>query len=382
MEEKSKFESELNTLKETAQKTKEEFEKQSKALELKLQEIMQKSLDEKIKKFDENSSKNLEQILKPFKENIESFKKKVEETNEHSTKRFAELSKQIEYVVKEAKEIAKEANELSNALASKKQMQGSWGEVILTTILEYSGLIKDIHYQTQLSYKDEDGKTKRPDVLIKLPHDKYIIIDSKVSLNDYKAFVNAKDEAEQNYYGKEVAKAFKNQIDNLASKDYTAYHDGTLEYVFMFVPIENAFNVAQAYDENLFEYAIKRHIALVTPSTLIVTLRTIYLYWQSENSNRYATKLFSEAGKLYDKLYGFVESFEKVGQNIQTLYNNYEKANSQLAKGRGNLLSKADNLVKLGAKTTKNLKNTKLDYDSFEIEDIQLIEETKEKKDE
>jgi len=199
---------------------------------------MQNNLDSKLKKFDETSLKSLDTILKPFKENIDSFKKKVEETQESSVKKFAELSKEIEQVTKAGMSISQEAQNLTTALKGKKQTQGSWGEMILESVLEYSGLLKNVHYYTQQSYKDEQGDTKRPDVIIKLPQERTMIIDSKVSLNDYDAYIRAESEEERGVAVSNMVASFKNHIDTLDSKDYAHYKIGTLQYVFMFVPIE------------------------------------------------------------------------------------------------------------------------------------------------
>lgn len=373
----------LQAQQENNQKLKAEFEEQGKKLELKLNEIMQNNLDSKLKKFDETSLKSLDTILKPFKENIDTFKKKVEETQESSVKRFAELSKEIEQVAKAGMSISQEAHNLTTALKGKKQTQGSWGEMILESVLEYSGLLKNVHYYTQQSYKDEQGDTKRPDVIIKLPQERTMIIDSKVSLNDYDAYIRAESEEERGIAIGNMVASFKNHIDTLDSKDYAHYKIGTLQYVFMFVPIEGAFALAVQRDPSLYEYALKKHIAIVNPSTLTVSLRTIYLYWQSEQSNTLATKLFDEAGKLYDKVVGYAESFNKVGNHIKTLASSYDVAHKQLSEGSGNILGRVENLKKLGAKATKTLKDSKIEFQDFDdssvevsvMEDMPLLEE-------
>ena len=356
----------------SSKKLQESFEQQSRQLELKLNEIMQQALEGKLKSFDQTSMKSLEGVLKPFKENIESFKKQVEETQKSSIERLAKLSKEIEHVAKAGMHISQEAQNLTNALKSKKQMQGSWGEMILESVLEYSGLLKGVHYKTQLSYKDDSGNTKRPDVVVKLPHERTIIIDSKVSLNAYNEYVRAEDDATKERYLKEVIKAFRGQIDNLDSKDYAHYRSGTLEYVFMFVPIEGAFSLAIESDPTLYEYALKRHIVMVTPATLTVSLHTIYLYWQSDQSSTLATKLFEEAGKLYDKVAIFSNTFAKVGKQLQTLNGSYDEALSQLSQGRGNILNRVDKLKELGARTTKELSEQKIEYESFNTDDVEV----------
>ncbi len=367
------LEANLVAQQENNQKLKIEFEEQGKKLELKLNEIMQNNLESKLKKFDETSLKSLDTILKPFKENIESFKKKIEESQESSVKKFAELSKEIEQVTKAGMSISHEAQNLTTALKGKKQTQGSWGEMILESVLEYSGLLKNVHYYTQQSYKDEQGDTKRPDVIIKLPQERTMIIDSKVSLNDYDAYIRAESEEERVIAIGNMVASFKNHIDTLDSKDYAHYKIGTLQYVFMFVPIEGAFALAVQRDPSLYEYALKKHIAIVNPSTLTVSLRTIYLYWQSEQSNTLATKLFDEAGKLYDKVVGYADSFNKVGIHIKTLAGSYEVAHKQLSEGSGNILGRVENLKKLGAKATKTLKDSKIEFQDFDDESVEVL---------
>ncbi|MDD3595998.1 DNA recombination protein RmuC, partial [Sulfuricurvum sp.] len=321
--------------------------------------------------------KSLDGLLKPFKENLDTFKKKVEDSQENSTKKFAELSKEIEQVTKAGMNISKEAESLTKALKGKKQMQGSWGEMILESVLEYSGLRKGVHYDTQESYKDEEGNTKRPDVIIKLPQERTIIIDSKVSLNDYNNYIHAETDEERLLATNGIVASFKNHIDTLDSKDYAHYKVGTLQYVFMFVPIEGAFAMAIQQDPKLYEYALKKHIAIVNPSTLTVSLRTIYLYWQSEQSNTLASKLFDEAGKLYDKMVGFSDSFGKIGKQLQTATSTYETAHKQLTEGSGNLMGRVENLKRLGARTSKTLKDSKMEFQDFdEVEmEIELLPE-------
>jgi DNA recombination protein RmuC len=191
-------------------------------------------------------------------------------------------------------------------------------------------------------------------------------------LNDYDNYIKAESDEKKIFYAKNISIAFKNHIDVLNSKDYARYKIGTLQYIFMFVPIEGAFATAVQNDPGLYEYALRKHIAIVTPSTLTISLRTIYLYWQSEQSTSLAIKLFDEAGKLYDKMVGFSDSFRKIGNQIQTLQNSFEIANTQLAKGSGNVLKRVENLKKLGAKTTKSLKDSKVDYEDFDEENIEV----------
>ncbi len=369
----ARLEAELHAQKEGNSALKSDLDEQGKKLELKLNAIMEQHLEQKLQKLDTASTKSLETLLKPFKENLDTFKKSVENSQESSIKKFAELSKEIELVARAGMNISKEAENLTKALKGKKQSQGSWGEMILESVLEYSGLIKGVHYETQESYKDEEGRTKRPDVVIKLPGERTIIIDSKVSLNSYDEFIRAESEEEKRIASKALCLAFREHIDTLDSKDYAHYKQGTLQYVFMFVPIEGAFSVAINEDPKLYEYALRKHIAIVNPSTLTVSLRTIYLYWQSEQSSTLASKLFEEAGKMYDKMVGFAESFKRVGTQLQTLNNSYESAQKQLSEGSGNILGRVENLKRLGAKATKNLKDAKIEYQDFNT-DIESLE--------
>ena len=369
----ARLEAELHAQKEGNSALKSDLDEQGKKLELKLNAIMEQHLEQKLQKLDTASTKSLETLLKPFKENLDTFKKSVENSQESSIKKFAELSKEIELVARAGMNISKEAENLTKALKGKKQSQGSWGEMILESVLEYSGLIKGVHYETQESYKDEEGRTKRPDVVIKLPQERTIIIDSKVSLNSYDEFIRAESVEEERIASNALCLAFREHIDTLDSKDYAHYKQGTLQYVFMFVPIEGAFSVAINEDPKLYEYALRKHIAIVNPSTLTVSLRTIYLYWQSEQSSTLASKLFEEAGKMYDKMVGFAESFKRVGTQLQTLNNSYESAHKQLSEGSGNILGRVENLKRLGAKATKNLKDAKIEYQDFHT-DIESLE--------
>ncbi|MCK9546648.1 MAG: DNA recombination protein RmuC [Sulfurospirillaceae bacterium] len=371
--EEAKKDERLMALKRSYELLEESFSKREKELKQKIESIMEQSLNEKLEKFDKNSIKTLGEFLKPFEDRLESFKKEIKSTRELGIESFAKLSSEINQVSKAGLNISKEAQNLTEALKGKKQLQGSWGEMILESVLDYSGLIKGVHYETQQSYKDGKGKIKRPDVIIKLPKEKTIIIDSKVTLSNYELYVKSRLEEEKKLYAKALVSSFKAHIDSLESKEYAKFDLKTLQYVFMFVPIEGAFSLALQEDSSLYEYALRKHIAIVTPSTLTVSLRTIYLYWQSEHSTQNAQKLFIEAGKLYDKIALFVENFYKMGNQINALQNSYNSASSQLFKGQGNIASRTQSLKHLGAKTLKQL-NIKKPSDDFVILD-EFVEE-------
>lgn len=357
--ENSRRVSELEAQKQKQEELTSAFEEQKKHLKEEISNAMQKLLESKLEKFDETSAKALENLLKPFRENIDGFKKKVEESQKESGERMAALSKEIEQVLKAGMSITAEASNLAKALKGEKQTQGRWGEMVLESVLEHSGLIKNEHYLIQESFKDSNGQHKRPDVIVKLPQERTIIIDSKVSLVDYDKYVKAQTDEERTLFAAAMAKAFRKHVDTLHSKDYAEYDAGTLQYIFMFVPIEAAYAVAVAQDKELYEYALKKQIVIVYPSTLVVTLKTVYLYWQRERSDKTVEAIYNEAGKLYDKVYSFVETFEKIGRQIGLLEDSYKDAAKHLFDGKGNLLKRADNLKTLGAKTSKNLQALK-----------------------
>jgi DNA recombination protein RmuC len=347
---------------------KQEFEEYGNRLELRLDAIMQKGLESKLKKFDDSSMRSLETLLKPYKESLESFKKKVEESREDSIKRFATLSSEIETLNRAGISMSKEAQNLTEALKGKKQTQGSWGEMILESVLEYSGLIKGTHYSLQESFRDRDGDIKRPDVVIYLTNSRTIIVDSKVSLVDYEAYVSSENDEQRALSAKRVVSAFKKHIDTLASKDYSSYDVGTLQYIFMFVPIEGAFSLAVKEDASLYEYALKKNIAVVNPSTLTVSLRTIYMFWQNQKANSRVVRLLEEAGKLYDKMDVFVSGFARLGAQLKTAQGTYEESERRLSMGHGNIMDRFENIKKLGARATKDLKKSEVEFDEGELE--------------
>ncbi|MBN2894308.1 MAG: DNA recombination protein RmuC [Campylobacterales bacterium] len=335
------------------------FEEQKQHWREEMSNTMQRLLEGKLHTFDETSYKAMERLLGPFQAHMDAFKKRLEEQQQASGERLAALSKEIEQVMRAGLGITEEASKLTRALKGEKQTQGRWGEMILESVLEHSGLLKGVHYEVQSHYRDDEGHAKRPDVVVKLPQNRSIVIDAKVSLVDYDRYIGAAEEAQRVVAATALAHAFKNHIDTLQGRDYAHYEVGTLQYVFMFVPIEGAYALAAAQDAGLYEYALSRQIVIVYPSTLIVTLRTIYMYWQREATDEAVEALFVEAGKLYDKTYRFVERFEKIGAQIQTLGLSYRDASRQLHEGSGNLLRKTEQLRALGAKTTKKLGDIK-----------------------
>lgn len=342
--ENSELKSTIAALKERLTLQTENFIEQKESLKKEIDIAMQKILQEKLKSFDENSKYALRELLEPFKNSIETFIKKIDENQKESIEKLARLSKEIELISQSGIAISKEANNLAKALKGEKQAQGRWGEMVLESILENSGLIKDVHYFVQNSFKDDNGATKRPDVIIKLPHDKTIIIDSKVSLVDYDAFIAKETQEEKDYCAKNLVTTIKNHINNLSSKNYNEYKIDTFEYIFMFIPIEGAYSIALHYDPSLYDYALKKKVVVVYPATLIVMLKTIWLYWQYQKADENAKKIIQEAAKIYDRFFAFHEEFIKFGSQIDKLQKSYLYLNSQISNSKNGLIERVKNL--------------------------------------
>lgn len=376
LSDKSRLEKELELYHQKTAELKLSFEEQKQALRDEITLTLKKILDGKIQTFDETSTKSLQTLLEPFKMSLETFKQRVELSQKENHDKMIALSKELEYLQKASFSIGQEAANLTKALKGEKQTQGRWGEMILESVLEHSGLVRNEHYTIQESYRDEQGHNKRPDVIVKLPGDKTLIIDSKVSLVDYDHYVRADTEEERTIAATAIAKAFRNHIETLSSKDYAHYSLQTLEYIFMFVPIEGAYAVAVGQDPTLYETALKHHIVIVYPSTLIVTLKTVAIYWQREKSDQTIALIYQEAGKLYDKMYAFIETYEKLGRTLESAASAFHDGSKHLYQGKGNIIKRTESLRLLGAKTTKQLKNLKIQQELIadEIEELELIE--------
>lgn len=324
--------------------------------------LANKILDEKSAKFTEQNKENLDQILKPLSEKIKDFEKKVEDKYLKESNERASLVQQIKNLHELNQQMSKDANNLTKALKGDSKARGSWGEFILESVLEKSGLVKDREYKIQESFKSPDGKLQKPDVIIYLPDDKNIIIDSKVSLVAYEQFSSTDNETESSVSLKEHIRSIRNHIKELGEKSYQSlYKLNSPDFVLMFVPIEPAFALAVQNDANLFYEAFEKNIVIVSPTTLLATLRTIASIWKQEKQNKNALEIARQSGDLYDKFVGFVDDLSLVGSNIKTTQANYDKAMKKLSEGRGNLIKKAENIKELGAKTTKSLPQSLLD---------------------
>ena len=336
----------------TTQKT--EVEELQKTAHLQFEKIANKLFEEKSSKFTETNKSNLETLLSPLKEDINKFKTKVEETYDKESKQRFSLEERIKDLFEHTNKISAEANNLAAALKGKPQKRGYWGEMILERILEESGLTKDREYFIQQSIKDEEGNIIRPDVMIKMPDERTIIIDSKVSLNAYDKYVAAEDAEEQKVFLAEHLKATREHINQLSSKQYDNIHN-TLDCTMMFMPIEPAFLLAIQSGEDLWYYAYSKRILMVSPTTLIAVLKLFSDLWRREWQNKNALQIVKAGEALYDKFVGFTQTFEEIGKSISTSQDKYDKALGQLNTGRGNLVMQADRLHKLGLKSDKKI---------------------------
>jgi DNA recombination protein RmuC len=347
---------EVATLTETNKNLDKRQAENEKMLIAKFENLASEILERKSRKFTDQNEKNLDNLLGPLKEKIEKFEAKVEKSNRDSLQWNAALKSQIESLADLNKQINKEAENLTRALKGESKTQGGWGEFILESILEKSGLVKDREYFVQESMVTEDGKRYQPDVIVKLPDDKHVIIDAKVVLVAYERFVNSEDEEERKQQLTLHVQAIRRHIKQLSDKDYQKLRQQEgLDFVLMFIPIEPAFNLAVQYDHEIFTDALDKNIVIVSPTTLIATLRTIASIWKNEYQSRHAIEIARQSGNLYDKFVGFTNDLLKVGRSMDSAKDSYEEAMNKLTSGKGNLVSRVEKIQKLGAKASKSL---------------------------
>jgi DNA recombination protein RmuC len=332
-----------------------EIEKLNEKFTKEFENLANKILDEKSVKFTDQNKKNIEQILSPLQEKIMSFEKRVEDTHKDTIDRQSALKQQILGLKELNQQMSKETSNLTKALKGDSKMRGNWGELVLERVLEKSGLQKGSEYEVQQTIKTEDGRTLFPDVVIHLPGGKKMVIDSKVSLNAYERFINEEDEEMQQRYLKEHVASLKKHVTDLSGKSYHDYHIESPDFVLLFVPIEPAFAMALNYDGNLYSEAFDKNIVIVTPTTLLATLRTIDTMWQNEKQQKNALDIAIAAGALYDKFVGLTEDLIKVGTQIDTVQKTYKSSMNKLTEGSGNLVGRIERLKRLGAKANKSL---------------------------
>jgi DNA recombination protein RmuC len=327
-----------------------------KEMQVQFENLANQIFAEKTKAFADQSKANLATILTPFKEKIAEFEKKVTDIYTTEGKERHSLIKEVQRLQELNQKIGEDAENLTRALKGDTKTQGTWGEIILERILEESGLRKGIEYDSQGGFRDTEGKLLKPDVIVHLPDEKDIIIDSKVSLVAYEKYMRSETDGERELAVKEHLISINGHLKGLESKKYDELPGvKSLDFVLMFVPIESAFMLAIDKDSEIFRKAFDQNIMIVSPSTLLVTLRTIQNIWRYEHQNKNALEIADKAGSLYDKFVGFVADLEKIGDQIDNSRKAYEGAHNKLTSGKGNLISKAQTLIELGVKSRKQL---------------------------
>jgi DNA recombination protein RmuC len=355
-------EADYRNLEEKLKERKKELEELQHQFSVQFKNLANDIFEEKSKKFTDQNKSNIQDILNPLKEKITEFEKKVEQTNIDSVKNNAALHQQLVNLKELNQQITKEASNLTRALKGDSKTQGNWGEMQLEAILETAGLQKDIHYFKEKNYKNEEGENQRLDYIIKLPDDKYLVLDSKVSLTAFAQYINAEEEIEQKKFLKQHIESVQSHIKLLSEKNYQNLYDiNQPDYVMMFMANEPAFTLALREDNSIFEKALSRNIVLVSTSTLLATLRTISAIWKQDLQNKNALEIARQAGSLYDKFHALIEDLTKVGKSLESTQQQYKDSMNKLFEGKDNLIRKTERLRELGAKTTKQLDQRFLD---------------------
>ena len=372
----TRYQADLENLQLKNTEQKEEVEKLQEKFTKEFENLANKILDEKSSKFTEQNKENIKNILNPLQEKILLFEKKVDDSQKESVGMHSALKEQLATLQLQNLKITQEAENLTKALKGDSKMQGNWGELVLERVLEKSGLEKDREYSVQQSFTREDGSRVLPDVIINLPDGKKMIVDSKVSLTDYERYVNAEDELKDKFL-KDHINSLRRHVDQLSAKKYEdLYEMESPDFVLLFVPIEPAFAVAINNDSALYNKAFEQNIIIVTPSTLLATLRTIDSMWNNEKQQRNALEIARQAGALYDKFEGFVSDLMKVGKKMDEAKVEYRGAMNKLVDGRGNIVTSIQKLKKMGAKAKKSIPDSLLkraNDDSDDEEDTKEI---------
>lgn len=327
-------------------------------LKTQFENTAQKIFDNKSKQFGERSQEQIGQLLNPFAEQLKGFKQTVEQKFETEGKERASLQGEIKQLMELNQQITEDAQKLTTALTGSNKAQGNWGEMVLKKVLESSGLREGEAYKEQVSVKSAEGKPLQPDVVLYLPDERVVVIDSKVSLTAYSDYCATAEEAEKKRHLKAHIESIKNHVDGLSSKEYhSAFGNQSLDYVFMFLPVEAAYIDAIQAEPGLMEYAMKKNIGIISPSSLLTNLRTVANLWRYEHQNKNAQKIADTAGRLYDKLADGLDAFKDVENRLQQANKSWDTAWNRLAEGKGNVLRTANQIKELGVKTKKQIQD-------------------------
>lgn len=352
----SKKETDFENLWERNKEQKQEVEQLQEKFTKEFENLANKILEEKTTKFTEQNKENLKNILTPLQDKIQLFEKKVEDTHKESIDYHAALRQQILGLREMNEQMSKETLNLTKALKGDSKMQGNWGELVLERVLEKSGLEKDREYFVQQSFVTEEGNRVFPDVIINLPDGKKMIVDSKVALTSYERYINEEDDETKAQYLKEHVASINRHVQDLGNKNYQdLYQMESPDFVLLFIPIESAFAIALNEDTSLYNKAFEKNIVIVTPSTLLATLRTIDSMWTNQKQQENALEIARQAGALYDKFEGFVSDLVKIGKKMDEAKVEYQGAMNKLVEGKGNLVNSVEKLKKMGAKAKKAL---------------------------
>ena len=373
---------ELNTILEEERKQSQEkltlLENAEKNMTSAFENLSNRIMEEKSKKFAEQNKLNIDKTLIPLREQLREFKKRIDDVYDKETRDRVSLFNEITNLRSLNEQMSKDAINLTRALKGESKTRGNWGEVILQRVLEDSGLKNGREYDAQESYRDEHGKLFYPDVVVHLPDNKDVVIDSKVSLNAYEEFCSSEDSDEQKQALTEHLNAIRKHVSELQGKNY---HElikiNSLDMVLMFVPIEPALMLAFEHDENLYHDAFKRGIFLVSPTTLHMTLQIIHNMWRYENQNKNAQEIAKRSGDMYDKFVGFVDALEDIGDKLDKAQSAYQTAHNRLTTGKGNLVGRAEAIHKLGLQTNKKLDKELVDNQSDGAKTLEIIDASK-----
>ena len=370
--EKTKLETLLTEKENQLIEQKKFIEELNETQKLQFKELANQILEEKTKKFTQTNKENIDLILNPLKERIQEFEKKVEEVYDKEAKERFSLKEEVKRLSELNQEINQSAVNLTNALKGESKTQGNWGEMILENILERSGLVKNREYFTQSSFTNDTGKRLQPDVIVKYPGDKSIIIDSKVSLTAYERYVSTNDDNTREQALKQHIISIKNHVKELSEKNYQNIYDiKTLDFVMMFIPIEPSYLVAIKADDNLWNYAYEKRVLLISPTNLIAALKMVSSLWQQEYQSRNAIEIARQSGDLYDKFEGFTNDLIDLGKKLNQAQDAYASSMNKLTTGKGNLVSRVERIKKLGAKAKKSISEKLLDRALTDEEDTE-----------